>query len=101
MLGFVAWGNCPKFHQKFDSALLCRVVVTKRRNMKTGKYSFKREIIVLHFGAMMYLSLPSPILRKSGGLVVQVSFKSVARFTVIRQMAPRIPSGLSAAMENE
>jgi len=41
-----------------------------------------------------------PFLRKRGGLVVQVSFKSVARFTTIRQMAPRVPSGFSA-MEND
>ena len=37
---------------------------------------------------------------KRGGLVVQVSFQSIARFAVVRQMAPR-PSGLSAAMEND
>jgi len=41
-----------------------------------------------------------PFTRKRGGLVVQVSFKNVARFTIIHQMAPRVPSGLSAAVEN-
>jgi len=38
--------------------------------------------------------------RKRGGLVVQVSFRSVARFTVVRQTAP-LPRGLSAATEND
>ena len=38
--------------------------------------------------------------RKRGGLVVQVSFKSVARFTIIRQMASRVLNGLGAAVES-
>jgi len=40
-----------------------------------------------------------PFHRKRGGHDVQVSFQSVARFTIVRQMAP-LPSGLNAAMEN-
>jgi len=40
-----------------------------------------------------------PFNRKRGGHDVQVSFQSVARFTVVRQMAP-LQSGLNAAMEN-
>jgi len=66
--------------------------------MKTGKYSFERGIIALHY-VEKYASLPLPIWRKRGGLVVQVSFQSVAHFTIVRQMAP-LPSGLNAAMEN-
>ena len=27
------WGNCPKFHQKLDSALICQFVITKRRTV--------------------------------------------------------------------
>jgi len=42
-----------------------------------------------------------PFLRKRGGLVVQVLFKSVAGFTIIHQMALQVPSRLSAAMEND
>jgi len=38
--------------------------------------------------------------KKHGGLVAQVSFQGVARFTVVHQMAP-LPSGLSAATEND
>jgi len=60
--------------------------------MKTGKYSFEREIITQHFGEK-YGS-------KRGGLVVEVLFKSVARFTIVRQMAP-LPSVFSAAVEND
>ena len=40
-----------------------------------------------------------PFLRKRGGLV-QVSFKSIARFSSIHQMALLL-SKLSAAMEND
>jgi len=40
-----------------------------------------------------------PFNRKRGGHDVQVSFQSVARFTVVRQMA-LLQSGLNAAMEN-
>ena len=42
-----------------------------------------------------------PFLRKRGRLMVQVSVKSIARFTVIRQMALQVRSGLSATMEND
>jgi len=41
-----------------------------------------------------------PFWRKRGGLVVRVSFQSVARFTIVRQMAS-LPSGLGAAIEND
>jgi len=27
------WGNCPKFRQKYDDALIRRLVVTERRNI--------------------------------------------------------------------
>ena len=42
-----------------------------------------------------------PFLTKRRGLVVQVSYKSIACFTIICQMTLRIPIGLSAAMEND
>ena len=42
-----------------------------------------------------------PFLRKLGRHIVLVSFKSVTRFTVIRQMAVRVQSRLSAAIEND
>ena len=47
------------------------------QHMKTGKYSFKRGIIALHFAEKRLTSLYL-FRRKRGGLVVQVSFKSVA-----------------------
>jgi len=51
----------PKFGQKFDGALIfasCRIETAE--HMKTGKHSFKRGIIVLHFGEK-YASLLLPI----------------------------------------
>ena len=77
----------------------CRNRTAQR--LKTGNYSFERGIIALHLAgknAQVFLYLFS---RKSGELVVQVSFNGVARFTIVRQMAPRVPSVLSAAMEND
>jgi len=64
----VRWGNRFNFRQKFDRALIRRRVATKRLNVR------KREIRV---------SLPI-FFRKRGGLAVQVSSNSVARFTIYR-----------------
>ena len=59
-----------------------------------------RGIITLHLGGNMQVSL-YPFQRKCGRHVVpvQVSDRSVARFTIIHQIAP-LPSGLTAAVEN-
>ena len=46
--------------------------------MKTGKYSFDRGIITLHFGEKTQISI-YPFWRKFGGLV-QVLFQSVTRY---------------------
>ena len=90
---FSRWGNCRTFSSKNLTVPSFGAVYEK------GKYSFERGIIALHFDEK-YTSLLYPFWRKRGGLAVQVSFKSVARFTIVRQMAP-LPSGLSAAMEND
>jgi len=58
--------------------------------MKTIKYSFKRAIIAHILLKNTQVSF-YPFWRKRGGLV-QVSFRSVARFTIVRQMA-LLPSG--------
>jgi len=48
-----------------------------------------------------YASLPSPIFEEAQVFFfMQVSFKSVACFTIVRQMAP-LPSALSIAVEND
>ena len=67
---------------------------------KTGKYFFERGIIALHFGEK-YASLPLPILRNHGWLVVQVLFKTVAavtRFIIIHQMSPRASSDVQSRL---
>jgi len=66
--------------------------------MKMGKHSFERRIIAPHFGKK-YASLFYPFRGKQGELVVQVSFQSIVRVTIIRQMAP-LSSRLGAAVEN-
>jgi len=60
--------------------------------MKTGKYSFEIGIIALRF-TEKYTSL-------SGTYIVGVSFLSVARFTIVHQMAPLL-SRLTSAIEND
>jgi len=62
--------------------------------------AYKKGLIALHFGEK-YASLPLPFLRKGGRLVEQISFKSVARFTIICQVALWVSSWLSAAVEND
>ena len=52
------------------------------QRLNTVKYSLERGIIALHFREK-YASVSLPFLRKRGGLV-QVSFKSVARFTIVQ-----------------
>jgi len=55
--------------------------------MKTGKYSFKRGIIALHFG-VKYASLPVPIFEESWWIHCRTGSPTVTRFIIIRQMAP-------------
>jgi len=74
--------------QYFPSDWWCPHLPTCRSQtaqlMKTGKYSFERGIIALHFGEN-YASLPLPIFRrKCGKLVVQVSFQSIAVAVALR-----------------
>jgi len=56
------------------------------QRVEMGMYSFERGIIALHFGENKQVSL-CPFRRKHCRLVVQVSFVSIARFTIVRQMA--------------
>ena len=70
------------------------IFLYKLLDLRTSEWTARKY---LWYGA----SLSLPILGKHGGFVVQVSFKSVADgFTIVRQMAPRVLSGLSAAVEN-
>ena len=46
------------------------------QHMKTGKHSFERGIVTIHFEGK-YAILPLPIWRKRGGHVVQVSDESI------------------------
>jgi len=55
--------------------------------MKTGKYSFKRGIIALHFG-VKYASLPVPIFEELWQIHCTTGSPMVSRFIIIRQMAP-------------
>jgi len=69
--------------------------------VKMGKCCFESGIVALHFGEN-YASLPLPISEEAWRTRTCFIIKSVARFTIIRQMAPRprVQSGLSAALEN-
>ena len=82
------WGNCPKVCRNFNGAHIRRLVVAKSRNMWKLENNLSKEgqspyIVVKNTQVFLY-----PFLRMRGGVVVQVSFKSVARFTIVRQMAP-------------
>ena len=95
------WGNCPKFCQQF-AGVLFRRLVTKRRLRRTV---WKRKILFRKPGnrPTFWWKIRKCLcscLRKRGGLVVQVSFTSVARFTIVRQMAP-LPSVLNAAVDTD
>ena len=68
--------------------------------MKTGKYSFKRWIIALHFCEKKYASFPLPVLEEAWQTCCTSFIQSVACFTIICQMAP-LPSGLSIAVQND
>ena len=82
------WGNSPKFGQKCDNVLIWRAVITNVT--KIGRHSVKRGIIALHFGEKL-ASLLLPIFAEDWRIhctsFIQ-AFKTVARFTIVRQMAP-------------
>jgi len=87
----------PNFAEKYDGALIWHIVVTKQLSMHKNRNDFSKEaqspyilvkateVSTTHFG---------------GILADSFSFKSVACFTIVRQMAPRVPSRLSTPMEN-
>ena len=63
------WGNCPKFCRKWQCPHLAICRNQTAQHSKTGKYSYKRGIIVLHFGEK-YASLPLPIFENHGRRIV-------------------------------
>jgi len=62
--------------------------------------AYKKRLIALHFGEKC-ASLPLPIFKEGWQTRWTISFKSVARFTIIGQVAPWVSSWLSAAVEND
>ena len=67
--------------------------------MKTGKYSFERAIIALHFDENV-ACLPLPMSEEAWRTrCTRFSSERRYRFTVVRQMAP-LPSGRTVAVEN-
>ena len=79
----VRWGNCFNFRQKFDGALIRRRVATKRLNVRKRENILSKEGQCPTLQWKIRVSLPI-FFRKRGGLAVQVSSNSVARFTIYR-----------------